>query len=115
MITVTRWFGGTLLGTGGLVRAYTETAKAALAAAKTRERVPRLRFAARVPYPLVGAFLRLAKEASAQVDQPRFEGSSPVIEGLIPEEKARAFAAAAVELSCGAIEIELSAAPPNQS
>ena len=30
MIVVTRYFGGTLLGTGGLVRAYTQAAKAAL-------------------------------------------------------------------------------------
>ena len=32
-IVVTRYFGGTLLGTGGLVRAYTEAAKVALNAA----------------------------------------------------------------------------------
>lgn len=31
VLVVTRYFGGTLLGTGGLVRAYTQAAKAALA------------------------------------------------------------------------------------
>ena len=35
VMVVTRYFGGTLLGTGGLVRAYTQAAKAALADAKT--------------------------------------------------------------------------------
>ena len=34
IVVVTRYFGGTLLGTGGLVRAYTESASQALAAAK---------------------------------------------------------------------------------
>lgn len=35
---VTRWFGGTLLGAGGLVRAYSEAVREALTAAGTRER-----------------------------------------------------------------------------
>jgi uncharacterized YigZ family protein len=37
LIVVTRYFGGTLLGTGGLVRAYTSAAKAALENAETAE------------------------------------------------------------------------------
>lgn len=35
---VTRWFGGTLLGAGGLVRAYGDAVRAALAEAGTRRR-----------------------------------------------------------------------------
>ncbi|MDO5126205.1 MAG: YigZ family protein [Eubacteriales bacterium] len=35
-IVVTRYFGGTLLGTGGLVRAYSEAAKEALCACETK-------------------------------------------------------------------------------
>lgn len=38
-VVVIRYFGGTLLGAGGLVRAYGDTAAAGLAAAGTRERV----------------------------------------------------------------------------
>lgn len=34
---VTRWFGGTLLGTGGLVRAYGDAARSAVAAAPVRQ------------------------------------------------------------------------------
>ena len=41
---VTRWFGGTLLGAGGLVRAYSDATRAALDAAGTRRRVLMSRF-----------------------------------------------------------------------
>ncbi|GAA3537996.1 hypothetical protein AFL01nite_12860 [Aeromicrobium flavum] len=39
VVVVTRWFGGTLLGTGGLARAYADATAAALDVAGTRERV----------------------------------------------------------------------------
>ena len=38
-VVVTRYFGGILLGTGGLVRAYTDATKAAIEAADTRHGV----------------------------------------------------------------------------
>ncbi|HET8602784.1 MAG TPA: YigZ family protein [Marmoricola sp.] len=39
VVVVTRWFGGVLLGTGGLARAYAEAARAGLDEAGERERV----------------------------------------------------------------------------
>lgn len=37
MITITRWFGGILLGTGGLVKAYTDSVKGLLEVASLKE------------------------------------------------------------------------------
>lgn len=50
VIVVTRYFGGTLLGTGGLVRAYTAAAEAGLKDAVVRKRVEGMRITADADY-----------------------------------------------------------------
>lgn len=52
MITVARWFGGTKLGTGGLVHAYSDAAKAALEQAEFTELVPMSEISITMPYNL---------------------------------------------------------------
>ena len=49
-VVVTRWFGGVLLGTGGLVRAYGGTAASCLRGAKLTEIVARRELAMRVGF-----------------------------------------------------------------
>ena len=39
LVTITRWFGGILLGTGGLVRAYTESTKCLVEMAELKEEI----------------------------------------------------------------------------
>ena len=50
ILTVTRYFGGTLLGTGGLVKAYQDAAKQVLAIAKAEEYVEKNSFSFSTDY-----------------------------------------------------------------
>lgn len=72
IVVVTRYFGGILLGTGGLVRAYTASAAAALAAARvlTVRRCVRLTFS--VGYALYEPASQLLAAAGARLDEPVF-------------------------------------------
>ena len=47
---VTRWFGGTLLGAGGLVRAYSDSLRAAVEQARIVRREPRAEYALRLSH-----------------------------------------------------------------
>lgn len=51
---VTRWFGGTLLGAGGLVRAYADAVRAALEEVGTRRRELVREYEIEVPYDAAG-------------------------------------------------------------
>ncbi len=59
IIVVTRYFGGTLLGTGGLVRAYTESAKEAVKAAEIITISPFINVGFSFDYAKEGAVRRL--------------------------------------------------------
>lgn len=52
-LVVTRYFGGTLLGTGGLVKAYTEAAQSVVNAVERGRRVPVHVVMAAIPYNLL--------------------------------------------------------------
>lgn len=52
VVVVTRWFGGVLLGAGGLTRAYVQGAKCALDAARVVTMEDSVRFWAETPYSL---------------------------------------------------------------
>ncbi|MBQ2356328.1 MAG: YigZ family protein [Treponema sp.] len=58
LVTVTRYFGGTLLGTGGLVHAYSDSVKAVLEACQTEELVEKSTFTFSVEYPLYEIAMR---------------------------------------------------------
>lgn len=62
LITVTRYFGGTLLGTGGLVHAYSESAKEVLSVCKAEPYIEKTLFSFSCGYDLYQAVKHLFKE-----------------------------------------------------
>lgn len=71
-VTVTRYFGGILLGTGGLVRAYTHGVSLALEAAGIVCMKPCLMLQVHCPYNQYGKVAALLPEHGAAVDETSF-------------------------------------------
>jgi uncharacterized YigZ family protein len=65
LVVVTRWYGGTKLGVGGLVRAYGEAAAMALEAAPRRTGTRAERLRVRYPYAHTAAVMRVMERAGA--------------------------------------------------
>lgn len=71
-LVVTRYFGGTLLGAGGLVRAYTEAAQLAVRAAGRARKVPGQRLLLAIPYNWLERVRRLVAAHSGSVRDESF-------------------------------------------
>ena len=103
---VTRYFGGVLLGAGGLLRAYTKSAKDALDAAGIS--VVRRWLEAELPCSY-GAAERLKAEVAAAggaVAGTEY-GAEVVIKALIPGELREAFCARIFDVSGGAVSVRI--------
>ena len=71
-VVVTRYFGGTLLGKGGLVSAYSDSAKAAVQAAGTVRMLWCVRLTVETPYPFHRAVLAAAQRCFSAVENEEF-------------------------------------------
>lgn len=109
IVVVTRYFGGILLGTGGLVRAYTAAASGALARAEivTMREVVACRV--RLPYSLFEQAQRLILAAGGKCDQPAFDDAVTLC-WKMPAGTEGELLGALRELSRGAAQIQVS--PP---
>lgn len=83
IVLVVRYFGGTLLGTGGLVKAYGDSAKAVLDGIATEELVQKSGFSMEIGYELYENVKRVLSSLDAVVDREDF-GTAVVLEGALP-------------------------------
>jgi len=108
LLTVTRWFGGTLLGTGGLVKAYGEAAKLvlseAVAASAFEELVEKRAFAFEADYAVYEKLKRVMEPYRVFEVSERF-GTSVAVSGVIRSDEYAAFAAELRNASAGRITI----------
>ena len=109
---VTRYFGGTLLGPGGLVRAYTAATQAAVAAAQEAGQVVEMTSVVpvdvHVAYPQYEQVLRLAQDSGAKVSDTDY-ADAVTIHLVFKAGEQEPFCAKMRELMAGREEIEVGA------
>ncbi len=105
LLVVTRYYGGTNLGTGGLIKAYTEAAKAAVETARREiiEIKDTVRFA--YEYSMTSLVMNLINKYGASVFSEEFR-SGPVMNVKINRGYVQEFTAEIFERSNGSIKAE---------
>jgi uncharacterized YigZ family protein len=103
-IVVTRYFGGTKLGTGGLVRAYTEAAKSAVDIVPRAIKIPTYTLMIGAPYSLLELIRLKINEHEGNILEEVF-GSEVTLSARLPEDKLVNFQKILRNLSRGELEV----------
>ena len=102
-VVVTRYFGGTKLGTGGLVRAYSEATHVALNSLPIEDKIEKRLVGVEVPYSLYEQTKLLLAEHDGVLDDEDFAGDVTLMV-TFPLSNIPAFSDAIRELSAGKVE-----------
>ena len=102
---VTRYFGGVLLGAGGLLRAYTKAAKEALNDAGIAAVRPWARLSVSCPYALLERVKQMAEHQDGAVEETEYT-DCVTLTLLLPEGGVQPFSEALRELSAGQLKPE---------
>ena len=100
IVLIIRYFGGTLLGTGGLVKAYGDSTKLVLDGIKTEELVEKSSFSLIIGYEMYESTKRLLASVAADSIKEDF-GTEISITGTIPVSNKDALASQISDLSNG--------------
>ena len=101
-LVTTRFFGGTKLGTGGLVRAYTESAQLALQELETELKVERRRVGIELPYSLYEIVKRMIAAHDGDIEDEVFDAEVLLVARFVVADLQR-FTAALRERTAGQI------------
>lgn len=102
-VVVTRYFGGILLGAGGLVRAYSQGAAAALNACGVGVMHPTARYLLEVPYPMLGRLEFFLKTEPVIVEEKQF-ADAVILTLVVRTSDEEAFSARLTNMSEGRLE-----------
>ena len=102
---VTRYFGGILLGAGGLTRAYAKAAKDALDKAGKARMQPFSVLLLECPYPMFERIKLLIEGHEGRIESSDY-GAAVTLTFLLPVQKTADFSAALTELSGGQLSAE---------
>ena len=102
---VTRYFGGVLLGAGGLVRAYTKGAKDAVDAAQIKCMAEAVKLAVTVDYGLYGRLAQVFADFDARVEDERFADNVRIVLH-IRAENSQKLTDKLVDVCNGAVSVE---------
>ena len=102
---VTRYFGGVLLGAGGLVRAYTKGAKDAVDAAQIKCMAEAVKRAVTVDYGLYGRLAQVFADFDARVEDERFADNVRIVLH-IRAENSQKLTDKLVDVCNGAVSVE---------
>ncbi|MCD6143355.1 YigZ family protein, partial [Thermococcus sp.] len=87
VVVVTRYFGGTKLGYGGLIKAYSETASEALEKAGIIEIIKKELVEIVFPYNLYNAIEKTVEKFEAEILERDFSIEISFVVGILPEQK----------------------------
>lgn len=108
IVVVTRYFGGILLGTGGLVRAYTAAASGALQQAELVSMRLVVDCSLRVPYALFEQAQRMVAASGAKLQEPVFDDAVTLL-WRMPSGEENTLCQSLSELTRGGAQVEVSA------
>lgn len=104
LVIVTRYFGGTLLGTGGLVRAYSQAAKAGLAASQVLEKIRGYQLQIETDYNGIGKLQYITAQSGIPVIDTQY-GETVTMVLAVPLEEADSLIKQITEATAGQAQI----------